>query len=220
MTLFRKSGEKEHKSEVIAALRVAASGGAASTSVPVPSTTTIKWEDLPQTIPDEPGQALLAKTYIKEGLSELDRFHAKLGDIGVKAMKKALPTLKIPKKYHCESEGKIHKFGHSKCAEGDRTEYLPGVCIHSDHSGPYAKSLGGHRYSQLYIDRGSGYLWAMRMAKKTGHYTATPLVIADARAASGRKLQYFQSDGEGVFAGKETEALLTAEKARHLWGAL
>jgi hypothetical protein len=57
------------------------------------------------------------------------------------------------------------------------------------------------------------------MAKKTGHYTATPTVIADARAASGRKLQFFQSDGEGVFASKETEEMLMTEKVRHLWGA-
>jgi hypothetical protein len=64
-------------------------------------------------------------------------------------------------------------------------------------------SLGGHRYSQLYIDRGSGYLWAVRMAKKSGHYTATPDVVADARAASGRRLQYFHTDGEGVFASGE-----------------
>jgi hypothetical protein len=107
----------------------------------------MKWTEFPDAIDDESGQALLAKTYRKEGLSDLDRYHAKLGDVGLKAMKKALPNLKIPKgmtKYRCECciEGKIHKFGHPKCAEGDRTEYLPGACIHSDHSGPYAYSLG------------------------------------------------------------------------------
>ena len=94
--------------------------------------------------------ALLSKTYIKEGLTRIDRYHAKLGDIGIKAMKKALPSLKIPKQYRCEFciEGKIHRFGHTK-KEVTRIEYDPGVCIHSDHSGPYARSLGGHRYSQI-----------------------------------------------------------------------
>ena len=179
------------------------------------------WGKLPELIPDKPGQALLAKTYAKIGLSELDRYHAKLGDVGIKAMKRALPSLKIPHKYRCICciEGKIHKFEGKKCKVGERTKYLPGVCIHSDHSGPYAQSLGGHRYSQLFLDSGSGYLWAVRMHKKVGHYLATPKIIADAQAASGRRLQYFQTDGEGVFAGEQTAGLLEGEKIRHLWGA-
>src|SRR5688500_4677219 len=62
-------------------------------------------------------------------------------------------------------EGKIHRFGHSACKPGERTEYPPGVVIHSDHSGPYANSYGGARYSQLFLDR-SGYLWGFRQKKK------------------------------------------------------
>ena len=108
---------------------------------------------------------------------------------------------------------------HRGAKEEDKIQYLPGVCLHTDHSGPYTMSLGGHRYSQLYMDLGSGYLWAIRMAKKIGHYQATPIVIADAQAASGRKLQYFQSDGDTVFSSKETEELLKKERVRHLWGA-
>ena len=57
------------------------------------------------------------------------------------------------------------------------------------------------------------------MPKKTGHYEATPAVIADARAASGKRLQYFQSDGEGVFASGETAELFHQEKIRHVWSA-
>ena len=69
--------------------------------------------------------ALLAKTYIKEGLSDVDRLHAKCGDVGIKYLKRAFPSLKIPKKYRCEFciEGKIHKFGHAACKPGERTEY-------------------------------------------------------------------------------------------------
>ena len=46
--------------------------------------------------------ALLSKTYIKPGLSDIDRYHAKLGDVGIKYMKRCLPDLKIPKQYRCE----------------------------------------------------------------------------------------------------------------------
>jgi len=163
----------------------------------------------------------LAKTYKKDGLSDLDLWHGKLGDVGIKHIKKIVPSLVVPKSYRCEFciQGKIHKFGHSKCKEGERTKYEPGVCLHSDHSGPYIMSQGGQRYSQLFMDAGSGYLWAVRMNKKTGHYEALKQIIADSKAASGKSLQYFQSDGEGVFRSEITAEILLAEKIRHLWGA-
>jgi hypothetical protein len=142
------------------------------------------WGELPESIDGGVGslpQALLAKVYVKPGLDEVDRYHAKFGDIGVRYLKRCLPNLKIPTQYRCEVciDGKIHKFGHKACAEGMRTQYLPGVCIHTDHSGPYARSLSGARYSQLYLDRGSGYLWGVRQ-KKTGHYDSTPQIFTDA----------------------------------------
>ena len=165
--------------------------------------------------------ALLAKTYIKEGLSDVERLHAKCGDVGIKYLKRAFPSLKIPKQYRCEFciEGKIHKFGHSACKPGERTEYLPGVCIHSDHSGPYARSYGGARYSQLFLDRGSGYLWAFRQKKKTGHYDVAPEVFLDAQALSGRPVQIFHSDGDGVFSGGETIEILKQHSIRHEFSA-
>jgi len=70
-------------------------------------------------------------------------------------------------------------------------QYLPGVCIHTDHSGPYAKSLSGARYSQLFIDRGSGYLWAAREKTKTEHYEVTPKIFTDAWGLSGRKSKFY-----------------------------
>jgi hypothetical protein len=221
LNLFRQSGPANVDAEVLAALRIAPADqtpkqeSVSTSSIPA-------WPLLPAQIENNVDVcAALAKTYVKEGISDLDRYHAKLGDVGIKAMKRALPDLKIPKKYRCEFciDGKIHKFEHKKCKEGDRTNYLPGECIHSDHSGPYTRSMGGARYSQLFLDRGSGYLWAYRMAKKTGHYDVLPLVIADAKAASRRDLRFFQTDGEGVFSGKATEELLLAAKVRHLWGA-
>ena len=114
---------------------------------------------------------------------------------------------------------KIHKFGRKACEASVRKEYLPGVCIHSDHSGPYAKSLSDSRYSQLYLDRGSGYLWAHRQKKKTDHYDSTPQVFLDSWALSGRKVQIFQTDGDGVFTSTRTREILDSEKVRHEWSA-
>ena len=43
---------------------------------------------LPTRVPDGPNlpTSLLAHTYIKDGLSELDRLHTKCGDIGIKML--------------------------------------------------------------------------------------------------------------------------------------
>ena len=165
--------------------------------------------------------ALLAKTYVKEGLSDVERLHAKCGDVGIKYLKRAFPSLKIPKQYRCEFciEGKIHKFGHGACKPGERTEYLPGVFIDSDHSGPYARSYGGARYSQLFYDRGSTYLWGFRQKKKTEHYESTPVVFVDAQALSSRPVQIFHSDGDGVFSGSATIQMLKEHKIRHEFSA-
>ena len=62
------------------------------------STNSEKFQKLPGFIQDGESlpTALLARTYIKEGLSEVDRYHAKCGDIGIKYLKRAFPSLKVP----------------------------------------------------------------------------------------------------------------------------
>ena len=177
-------------------------------------------EKLPEVVELENGQlpiALLARTYKKQGLSDVDRYHAKFGDCGVKYLKRCLPKLPIPKQYRCEVciDAKMHKFAHRPAPPGARVEYPPGVCIHTDHSGPYAKSISGARYSQLFLDRGSGYLWGFRQKQKTDHYDDLPKLLVDAKALSGRAVQILQSDGDGVFTGERTQQILHAEKIRH-----
>ena len=89
---------------------------------------------------------------------------------------------------------------------------------YTDHSGSYARSYGGARYSQVFL--AGGYLWAFRMNKKTGHYVVTPRVFLDSQALSGRPVQIFHSDGDGVFSSQETIDLLAKEKVRHEYSAL
>ena len=220
ISLFRKANEKNNTSENVFASFVSSNQ---KINKEEKSKKEVIISQLPAIIDDgeQLPVALLTKTYIKEGLSTVDRYHAKCGDVGVKYLKRVFPSLAIPKLFRCEFciEGKIHKFGHGPCKPGRRSEYLPGVCIHSDHSGPYARSYGGARYSQLFLDRGSGYLWAFRMNKKTGHYGVTPRVFLDAQALSGRPAQIFHSDGEGVFTSPETVAILAKEKIRQEFSA-
>ena len=219
LTLFREKTQQVDV-DVHAALLEASDTGPMERVYPVTDAPDL---NLPSIIPDgdQLPTLLLAHTYIKEGISEVDRLHPKCGDVGIKYLKRAFPDLKVPKKYRCEFciEGKIHKFSHCTCALGRRTIYPPGVSIAADHSGPYAVSTGGSKYSELFIDEGSDYLWAFRQKAKTDHYEDFPLVIAECRALSGKPLQIFRSDGEGVFSGGKTAAILLSEKVRHEFSA-
>ena len=57
------------------------------------------------------------------------------------------------------------------------------------------------------------------MSKKTGHYEAAPKVFLDTQALSGRPVQFFHSDGDGVFSSKETQDILMEAKIRHEFSA-
>ena len=57
------------------------------------------------------------------------------------------------------------------------------------------------------------------MNKKTSHYEVAPRVFLDSQALSGRPVQIFHSDGDGVFASQETAELLAKEKIRHEFSA-
>jgi len=204
LTLLRKKGETAATATVMAAI--------------VDEPKDYGGFDLPDTIQakEKLPAALLAKVYVKPGLSEAERYHAKFGDIGAKYLKRIMPTLKIPTQFRCEAciDGKMHKFNHKACAAGVRPVHAPGTCIHTDHSGPYTKSLNNARYSQLYLDRGSGYLWAVRQTKKTDHYESTPKIFVDSWGLSGNRVQVLRSDGDGVFTSVENRKMLEAAQVR------
>jgi hypothetical protein len=135
---------------------------------------------------------------VKEGLSEVDRWHAKCGDVGSKQLAKIFPNLKFPVKMRCEfcMQGKMHHLGHKTNAKDDRLEYLPGENMHVDLSGPYGSSLGGSKYTMLCLDIGSKFLWSRGLGKKSDAPSALKEVLADAEAASGRKLRFLQTDND------------------------
>ena len=109
---------------------------------------------------------------------------------------------------------KVHKFAHPKVILGP-DDYLPGECIHTDHRGPYSQSLGGSRYSQLFLDRKSKYKWVFRDKTKDDVCGAMKYVIAEACARSGRKLRFVKTDGDGGFRSNEFEKLCKKEKIIH-----
>jgi hypothetical protein len=147
--------------------------------------------------------ALLAKFYVREGMSPLERWHYKCGHIGTKYLKNFnLRELRVPREpFRCEAclKGKIHRLGHKSSALAERRQYLPGEYIITDHQGPYHRSLGGHRYLQLFLDLGSRKVWAVPMKSKTDSDKALVEVLMDARIRSGRKCKYLRTDGDGVF---------------------
>ena len=77
--------------------------------------------------------------------------------------------------------------------------YKPGESIATDQMGPYARSLGGSRYGQIFKDAGSSYLWCFTMPKKSGSDEAVTEVLIDAKARSGRAARFLKTDGDGIF---------------------
>jgi len=88
-----------------------------------------------------------------------------------------------------------------------REKYLPGELIYTDQMGPYARSLGGNRYGQVFKDSGSTYRWVFALHRKNDAEHAVHEVIVDSRARSGRPLRFLQTDGDGSFNSKEFEEL-------------
>jgi transposase InsO family protein len=154
-------------------------------------------------------------------MTEAERWHAKLGDVGVKTLHRVLPELRIPKNLRCEYciQGKMHNLGHKSDASGERVQYAPGENLHTDLAGPYAKSLSGHRYSMLFLDLGSKFLWSRGLAAKSDYFAALKAVMSDCEAASGRKLRFLQTDGDGIFRSEELAEFLQGKNVRHLWSS-
>ena len=159
---------------------------------------------LPDTA-DTEALASLTRVYIREDLDEAMRWHLKCGHVSMKALKlmkiKALEGKKLPETLRCESciKGKIHRQPHKNLHLQGKPKYEPGEYIATDLMGPYAKSLGGNRYGQLFKDLPSTYRWLFTMPKKTGAYQAITEVILDAKARSKRMLRFLKTDGDGIF---------------------
>jgi hypothetical protein len=150
-------------------------------------------------VPNDPA-GFLAKFYIKEGMSDYQRWHDKLGHLGSNILRKCgIPVPKRP--FRCEAcnHGKIHRLGHSSRTVQKEPVYLPGECIHTDLQGPYVRSFAGHKYSQIFIDVASRKVWTVQLGKKTDSNEAIRKVLHEARIRSGRRLKYLRADGDGIF---------------------
>jgi hypothetical protein len=164
-----------------------------------------------------PGRAMLARAYQREGISNAELWHTKLGHIsGAKMKRLKIPGLSVPAKFRCNAciHGKFHRNAHPRALEG-AANYDPGECIHTDHRGPYSLSRNGERYSQLFIDIGSNYRWCVRMRKRSGAGEAFKKVLADVSARSGRRPRFIRTDGDGVFMSEEFENMVSARLMIH-----
>ena len=99
------------------------------------------------------GRALLnlARFYVREGMSDVMRWHTKLGHIAPSSLQKIVPGLKIPRDpLRCDAclRGKAHHLGSVKDGSGFRRSYKPGESIHTDHQGPWLRSREGKEKSR------------------------------------------------------------------------
>ena len=105
----------------------------------------------------------LARFYVKEGMSEYERWHNKLGHVGSKIIQGChIPNLKIPSRpFRCEHciRGKMHAGEHSTKSVHRERDFKPGEYIITDLQGPYVGTTRGEKYPQIFIDVTSKKVW-------------------------------------------------------------
>ena len=168
---------------------------------------------LPVSASDNEILSNLARVYPREDMSVLEKWHTRCGHASVKALKKMgikeLQGKKIPNKYRCEGciKGKIHRIAHKEMHDQPKSNYKPGQCIATDLMGPYAKSIEGSKYAQLYKCATSKYRWLCTLSSKDLTTAATAQVIKDAKARSGRNVKFLKTDGDGMFRSKQFDEM-------------
>ena len=160
-------------------------------------------KELDMPVPNGKFNGALARFYVKEGMTDIERWHNKLGHVGTKILKICnINGLKIPNTpFRCEHciRGKMHSGNHSSKSTGRKTDLKAGEYIITDLQGPYVRNMHGEKYSQIFIDVASKKVWVVRLKKKKESDAAIQSVLADARARSRNKIRILRTDGDGIF---------------------
>ena len=167
-------------------------------------------------------RAFLARTY-HEYKNDYDLWHPRLSHVNPRLAQVAKPDLKNwPRKNHCDDcvKGKLHKFAHSgKRPSAAELPWAPGEYLTCDLLGPLLRSMGGAKYAAFYVDLKSRFVYVRPLKAKTDHYTAFVEVICDLRARSGRQLRFFKTDGDGIFTGRQAQAIYLQYGIKHVSSA-
>ena len=151
---------------------------------------------------------LLARFYLKEGTSEIERWHNKLGHVGTKIIKLCnISNLKIPKQiFRCEFciKGKIHSGEHSTKSTEHKIDLKPGEYIVTDLQGPYVRNRNGEKYTQIFLDIVSRKVWVVRLKKKSESDKAIENIITDSKTRSRNNIRILRTDGDGIFGRSES----------------
>ena len=150
----------------------------------------------------------LARFYMKDGMSDIERWHSKLGHVGTKIIKMCnINNLKIPRQpFRCEYciKGKIHSGEHSTKPTGYKTDLKPGEYIITDLQGPYVRNRNGEKYTQIFIDVVSKQVWIVRLKKKTESDEAIQKTLLDSKTRSTNNIRVLRTDGDGIFGRSES----------------
>ena len=162
----------------------------------------------------------LARFYIKEGMSDIERWHNKLAHQGTNILARCnIKDLRIPKQPHrCEHciYAKMHSGDHSTKTTDRKTDLKPGEYIITDMQGPYARTREGNKYIQIFLDVVSRKVWVAKMQNKTGSDSAIEKVIHESKIRSGNNIKILRTDGDGVFGRSKTfQELRDREKFIH-----
>jgi len=153
----------------------------------------------------------LARIYARADMSALEKWHTRCGHVSVKALKQmGISELQGKKnKHRCEAciKGKVHRMPHKEMHNLPKASYLPGQCIATDLMGPYARTIEGSKYAQLFKCSASKFRWLCTYSTKNLMLRATTSVLVDAKARSGRKIKFLKTDGDGIFRSTDFKQL-------------
>ena len=167
----------------------------------------------------------LARVYPREDMSVLEKWHSRCAHASVKTLKELgiseLQGKRIPLKYRCDAciKGKIHRMSHKEMHDLAKPTYEPGQCLATDLMGPYANSIEGSKYAQLFKCPVSKYRWLCTLTSKDQTLRAIEVVLIDCKARSGNSLKFLKTDGDGIFRSTKFEELRTRYGFIHEWAA-
>ena len=167
------------------------------------------------TIRNQDDLASLSQTYEKN-IGERKLRHHRLNHLGGKVIDIVFGKT-VPNKEPCidciNAKGHLHKPKRAPKDKDYERGVLPGEMFETDHQGPFAGSVGGCKYLQIFYDR-SYSKWFKTYPSTTisQHHQNLEDLIVESKARSRNDIRFLRSDNAGPF--------VSAEGAKQLKGHL
>ena len=158
------------------------------------------------TIRNQNDLALLSQTYEKD-IGERKLRHHRLNHLGGEIIDIVFGKT-LPHKEPCvdciNAKGHIHKPKRTPKDKDHERGVLPGEMFETDHVGPFAGSVGGCKYLQIFLDRSySKWFKTYPSVSVSQHHKNLDDLRVEAKARSRNDMRILRSDNAGPFVSEE-----------------